>query len=302
MPIQPPATAVPDFSGLWIPLVTPFLADGRLDLACLKRLTRRLADQGIAGVVVCGSTGEAAALDEDEQLAVLHTVRETVPQLPCIMGLGGDQLRHVLQRLERLDGLSLHGVLVAAPAYIRPAQDGLLQWFTRIADASAHPLLIYDIPYRTGSTLQLATLRQLAAHPRIAAIKDCAGDPAKLQALLADGQLQVLSGEDLQIFTTVAAGGAGAIAASAHLHTARFAAVIRLLREGRLDAAREQWLRLPALIEGLFAHPNPAAIKALLARQGELQEVLRAPMTRAPAALVERLLAQDRVLEDAVPT
>jgi len=286
-----PATPA-DFSGLWIPLVTPF--DGpAIDHAALAALAKRLAAQGIAGFVVCGSTGEAAALDEDEQLAVLATVREAVPHLPRIMGLGGEHLGHVLARLERLNTQELHGVLVPAPSYIRPAQDGLQQWFTRIADASAQPVVVYDIPYRTGATLQLDTLRALARHPRIQAIKDCSGDAAKLRGLLGGGELQVLAGEDVQIFGTVAEGGAGAISASAHVQTQRFADVIALLRAGRLDAARDRWRPLPALIDALFAHPNPACIKALLADQGELQNTLREPMTRAPADLLAGLRARD---------
>lgn len=288
----PTAAPAADFSGLWVPLVTPF--DGSaVDHAALAALASRLARQGVRAFVVCGSTGEAAALEEEEQLAVLATVREAAPQLPRIMGLGGENLPHVLKRLEHLNTLDLHGVLVAAPSYIRPAQNGLLRWFTRIADASRHPLVIYDIPYRTGSALQLDTLRTLAAHPRIQAIKDCSGDGAKLRALLRQGELQVLAGEDLQIFSTVAEGGVGAISASAHIQTRRFAQVIALLRAGRLEAARERWQPLPALIEALFAHPNPACIKALLADRGEMQNTLREPMTAAPQALMARLRALD---------
>ncbi|RYZ04321.1 MAG: 4-hydroxy-tetrahydrodipicolinate synthase [Comamonadaceae bacterium] len=279
-----------DFSGLWIALVTPF-RDGAVDHHALTALVKRLALQGVAGFVACGSTGEAAALDESEQLAVLATVREAAPELPRILGLGGENLDPMLRRLEALAALDLHGILVPPPAYIRPAQDGLHRWFTRIADASAHPVVVYDIPYRTGATLHLDTLRALARHPRIQALKDCSGDGAKLRALLHGGDLQVLSGEDLQIFGTVAEGGVGAISASAHIRTARFAEVIALLRAGRLDAARERWRPLPALIDALFAHPNPAGIKALLASHGELQNTLREPMTRAPEGLLERLRA-----------
>ena len=285
-----PSAATADFSGLWIPLVTPF-RDDAVDHGALAALVRRLAVQGVAGFVVCGSTGEAAALGADEQLAVLATVREAAPQLPRIMGLGGEHLGHVLQRLAQFNALDLQGILVPAPSYIRPAQDGLHRWFTRIADASAHALVIYDIPYRTGATLHLDTLRALARHPRIQAIKDCSGDGAKLRALLHGGDLQVLAGEDLQIFGTVAEGGVGAISASAHIQTPRFAEVIALLRAGRVDAARERWRPLPALIDALFAYPNPAGIKALLASHGELQNTLREPMTPAPHELLERLRA-----------
>jgi len=199
-------------------LVTPFRG-GAVDHTALAALARRLAGTGIAGFVVCGSTGEAAALDEEEQLAVLDTVIQAAPQLPRMMGVSGYHLGKMLGWIDRLCSRPLAGLLVPAPAYIRPSQTGLLHWFETIAGASEVPVVIYDIPYRTGATLSLDTLLKLAAHPRIHAIKDCGGDARKTQALVADGRLQVLAGEDAQVFTTASLGGAGAIAASAHLKT-----------------------------------------------------------------------------------
>jgi 4-hydroxy-tetrahydrodipicolinate synthase len=284
------AISTSDFSGLWIPLVTPF-RDGAVDHPALARLADRLASAGIAGFVVCGSTGEAAALDEDEQLAVLDTVARSAPAVPRVMGISGYHLGKTVAWVRRLSDRGLAGLLVPAPSYIRPSQAGLLTWFRTLADASAAPVLIYDIPYRTGISIARETLLELAAHPRIRAIKDCGGDPAKTRALIADGRLQVLAGEDGQIFGTVAEGGAGAIAASAHLQTERFARVIGLLREGRLAGARALWQPLLPLIESLFADANPGPLKAVLAHEGWLHDELRPPMTRAPAALRERLLA-----------
>lgn len=278
-----------DFSGLWIPLVTPF-KDKLVDHAALARLVKHLVPKGVAGFVVCGSTGEAAALSEAEQLAVLDTVRQHANGLPLVMGVSGYHLPKTLAWVETLTGQSLAGLLVSAPCYIRPSQAGLVHWFETIAQVSAVPLVVYDIPYRTGAVLQRETLLNLAAHPNIAAIKDCGGDGAKTAAMLADGRLQVLAGEDLQIFSTLAQGGAGAIAASAHLHTARFAAVIRLLTQGDLASARALWKGLPELIEALFAEPNPGPVKALLAHQGLMHNELRRPMMEARADSLERLV------------
>ena len=278
-----------DFSGLWIPLVTPF-RDGAVDHPALAALVKHLAPKGVAGFVVCGSTGEAAALSEAEQLDVLDTVRQHADGLPLLMGLSGYHLPKAVAWVETLSTQALTGLLVSAPCYIRPAQDGLVHWFETIAQASAAPLVLYDIPYRTGAVLQRDTLLRLAAHPNIAAIKDCGGDAAKTAALLADGRLQVLSGEDLQIFSAVAQGGAGAIAASAHVHTERFAAVIKLLTCGDLASARALWSGLPELVEALFAEPNPGPIKALLAHQGMMHSQLRRPMIEASAELLGRLV------------
>lgn len=278
------------FSGLWIPLITPFLR-GAVDHPSLTRLVRHLRASDIAGFVVCGSTGEAAALDEAEQLAVLETVTRAADGLPIVMGLSGYHLPKTLSWVKTLASHSLAGLLVPPPHYIRPAQAGLLHWFHTIADASALPLIVYDIPYRTGATLERETLLTLAAHPAIQAIKDCGGDALKTQALIADGRLQVLAGEDAQIFSLMALGGSGAIAASAHLQTGPFLRVLRALQQGELATARACWRPLLPLIEALFAEPNPGPIKAVLAHQGLIHNELRAPMTAATPAHVQRLIA-----------
>jgi 4-hydroxy-tetrahydrodipicolinate synthase len=274
---------------LWIPLVTPFRVDGAVDHAALAALTRRLAAQGVTGFVVCGSTGEAAALDQAEAMAVLVTVADAAPRLPRIMGVSGSHLGRMLEQVRCLRDAGIAGLLVPAPSYVRPSQAGLVDWFTRIAEDSAVPVLLYDIPYRTGITIARETLLTLAAHPAIRAVKDCGGDAAKTRALIADGRLQVLAGEDTQILSTLAEGGVGAIAASAHLHTDRYVALMSSMREGRLAEARALWSTLVPLIDALFAEPNPGPLKAALAQRGELQDVLRAPMTRASSASRERL-------------
>lgn len=273
----------PLFQGLWLPLVTP-LREGRIDHDAAARLTRRLCADGITGLVVCGSTGEAAALDADEQLALLDTVTEAASGLPVVMGLSGYHLPDTLQWVRTLARRPLAGLLVPAPHYIRPGQAGALHWFQAIADATAAPLIVYDIPYRTGAVLERDTLQTLAAHPNIRAIKDCGGDAAKTQALIADGRLDVLAGEDIQLFSTVALGGRGAIAASAHLATAAFARVIALLQAGELAAARALWQPLLPLVEAAFAQPNPGPVKAWLAERGEIGAELRPPMMPPSAA------------------
>ena len=274
-----------DFSGLWIPLVTPF-RNGEVDHLALTKLVQHYKQFAIAGLVVCGSTGEAAALDDCEQLAVLTTVLaavESTAKLKVVMGLSGYNLPATCAWVKTLARFPLAGLLVPAPHYIRPPQAGLLLWFAAIADAAAAPLVVYDIPYRTGVAISLETLRQLARHPNIAAIKDCGGDAAKTQALVHDGALQVLAGEDAQIFSTVAMGGVGAIAAAAHLRTAEFAEVITLLQRGELLKARAAWAPLPAHIAAMFAEPNPVRIKAALAGMGLIGNALRLPMVASVA-------------------
>lgn len=293
--VYPADPAPPDFSGLWLPLVTPF-EHGEVDHRALKRLLAHYRDSGISGLVVCGSTGEAAALDEAEQLGLLQAVLALAPGLPVIMGVSGSHLGKAAARVRAVSALGISGILLPAPAYIRPSQAGLVEWFTTLADTSAVPLVLYDIPYRTGSQLALETLLALAAHPRIRALKDCGGDPAKTRALISDGRLQVLAGEDAAIFSTLVQGGHGAISAAAHLHTARFVEVLRRLRAGDQAGAQALWTPLLPLIAALFAEPNPGPLKAVLARQGLLRNELRSPMKPASAALSEQLLRLDAQL------
>lgn len=279
-----------DFSGLWIPLITPFAGDV-IDHPALTRLVKHYAAAGVHGFVACGSTGEAAALEKAEQLAVLDTVQEAAGAMPVVMGLSGYHLGQTVAWLRELAQRPIAGLLVPAPHYIRPSQAGLLHWFTALADASDKPLIVYDIPYRTGVQLMLDTLLTLAAHPNVRAIKDCGGDPVKTQALITDTRLRVLAGEDAQIFSTLALGGAGAIAASAHLCTAQFVEVMRCIQRGDLPRARALWQPLVPMIQAAFAEPNPALIKAALAQQGLIQDGLRMPMTGGSEKATQHLRA-----------
>ncbi len=299
----PPAAAT--WQGIWLPLVTP-LRDGRLDLPALERLTRHLAAAGAAGFMPCGSTGEAAMLDANEQDQVLATVLDAAGGRPVVMGLSGlagVRPARVAARAQALAARfpALAGFLLTAPAYVKPSQAGIVDFFHHVADATPLPLVAYDIPSRTGVRIQPATLRALADHPRIRAVKDCSGDRAAADALLADGRLALLAGNDDEIFDQLARGAAGAIAASAHLATAQFVRLHALLRDQQLVAARQLWRRLAPLTAAAFAEPNPAPVKAALARQGWIANALRAPMHCASEATAQALLDAAAVAEaDAV--
>jgi 4-hydroxy-tetrahydrodipicolinate synthase len=283
------------FSGIWIPLITPF-ADGAVDHAALRALVRRYADADVAGIVALGTTGEPAALDAAEQDAVLATILEAAHDapLPVVVGVSGNNTASMRERIQELNSLPIAGVLMAAPYYVRPSQAGIVSHFMALADASDKPVVLYDIPQRTGVRLELDTLLTLAGHPRIQAVKDCAGSLDTTLALIRDGRLQVLAGEDLQMFNTLCMGGSGAIAASAHVRTERFVALYRALAAGALDEARRIFHTLVPLIHALFAEPNPAPVKASLALQGLIRDELRLPMTRASEILAQRLAALER--------
>lgn len=286
-----------DFAGIWLPLVTPFKAGGAgagtVDHAALARLVRHLAAQGAAGFVACGSTGEAAMLDEAEQQAVLATVIDAAGDKPVLMGLAGTRPERVAQRAQALATAARPaGWLLTAPAYVRPSQAGIVDFFHHVASATPLPLVAYDIPARTGVRIQPATLQALADHPRIVAVKDCSGDRAAADTVLADGRLALLAGNDDELFEQLARGAVGGITASAHLATAQFVALASALRgEGRLGEARALWHRLAPITRAAFAEPNPAPIKAALAAQGWMDDALRAPMQPAQRATAEALLS-----------
>ena len=277
------------FSGVWIPIVTPF-REGRVDHAALAALVKRLAGAGVAGFVVCATTGEAPLLSDTERVEVLGTVKANT-SLPLVMGVSGTTADEVLRRIDAAQRHAPAAFMVTAPPYLRPSQDALRTFFTTIADASPAPLVVYDIPARTGVRIELGTLLALAAHPRIAALKDCGGRVEQTEALIADGRLQVLCGNDNEWFSSRCLGGAGAIAASAHIRTDLFVAFDAALARGDLAAGRALWRQLKPLTVALFDEPSPGPVKAVLAVQGECANELRTPMTTASMALQERLLA-----------
>ena len=278
-----------DFSGVWIPVVTP-LREGRVDHAALAALVERLDADGVAGFVVCATTGEAPLLSDAERVEVLGTVKAATV-LPLVMGASGTTAGEVLRRADAAMAHAPDAFMVTAPPYLRPSQDALRAFFTTIADALPAPLVVYDIPARTGVRIELDTLLALAAHPNIVGLKDCGGRVAQTEALIADGRLQVLSGNDDEWFSTRCLGGAGAIAATAHIRTDLFVAFDRALARGDLAAGRALWRQLKPLAVGMFAEPSPGPVKALLAAQGECANELRAPLTTASPDLRASLLA-----------
>ncbi|CAJ0787723.1 MULTISPECIES: 4-hydroxy-tetrahydrodipicolinate synthase family protein [Ralstonia] len=282
----------PSYAGIWVPIVTPFADDATrsVDYGALYTLVARYRALGVAGFVPCSSTGEAIALSEQEQADVLDTVRAAAGGLPVMMGLPGSILAPVRERMLRLAEHRPTAFLVSAPSYIRPSQDGIIEYFTALADASPVPVLLYDIPYRTGANIDTETLLALAAHPKIHGIKDCGGDTDKTQRVIADGRLQVLAGEDAQVFGTLCAGGVGAIIAAAHVRTELFVEMARAVQEQRLNDARRLHHALAPVIRLLFAETNPGPLKAWLAAEGLIRNVLRAPMMLASEGLGRELV------------
>jgi 4-hydroxy-tetrahydrodipicolinate synthase len=291
-----PALGKPSVTGIWLPLVTPF-RQGVLDEPSLVRLVRHYRDAAIDGFVLAATTGESLTLDDTEAerlVAVAATALEG--RRPIYLGHCGSDTRRLARALAATAGWPVDGYLIACPYYTRPSQEGLRQHFTALADASAKPILLYNIPYRTGVNLANDTVLRLAEHGRIVGIKDCCADPAQTFDLLRARPpgFAVLTGEDTLFYSALAHGGDGGVLASAQIDPAAFAAVAAALRAGDTGLALERWGELVELVRLLFAEPNPAPLKYWLWRQGLIASPeLRLPMTGISAALTGRL---DRLL------
>jgi len=275
-----------DGSGVWVAIPTPFTATAEraVDHAALKRLMAHLKAARVKGIVALGSTGEPWSLDDSEQDEVLDTILGDAGSMPVVAGLGGNHVGRLHQRLSVLNGLPLAGVISAPPPYARPSQAALAEHFRRLAEVSRAPLLLYDIPYRAGVAIELPTILALAAHENIVGIKDCGGSAAKTQAVIEDGRLAVLAGEDAQVFSSLCLGGAGAITAAANVCPQAFVDMFEAVRDGRIDDGRRLQHALRPVIDAMFAEPNPALVKAALSARGLAGDAVRAPLLGATEA------------------
>lgn len=278
------------FQGIWVPLVTP-LSNNQPDLAAMQRLAENLLQAGVDGFIVCGTTGEPATLSDEEQARLLAAVLEvTGTRCPVVFGVSGNDTAAMIARLRELESERLAGWLISAPYYTRPSQEGIRRHFEALADATERPVLLYNVPYRSGIGMDTATLKALARHPRIAGIKQSAGnDLDQLSALIHETPLQVLSGEDALIFHCACLGGQGAISAAAHIRPDLYRRMLAQVQAGELDAARRLHHTLLPWIRLLFSEPNPGAIKAALAMMGLIRDGLRLPMTPVSDGLRRRI-------------
>jgi len=288
-------------SGLWLPLITPF-RDGEIDAASLRRMIAHYARTPIDGLILAATTGEGMTLDESEveQLVMLtaDALAASGRALPVFLGLSGSDTRKLTQALARIARWPIDGTLIACPYYTRPSQHGLVLHFEALSDASARPILIYNIPYRTGINLGNDAMLRLAERRNIVGVKDCCAEARQTAELLAErpAGFAVLTGEDALFYGALVRGCDGAILASAHLHTDAFAEVRRLVAADDRLGASIAWQRLADLPKLLFAEPSPAPLKHALWRRGLIDSPeVRLPMTPVTpvlaAALDHRLCA-----------
>jgi 4-hydroxy-tetrahydrodipicolinate synthase len=285
-------------SGIWLPLITPF-AEGVVHEASLARLAAHYAREPIDGFIVAATTGEGLVLDDEEtERVVAVAAAELATRKPMFLGLCGSDTRRLAARIRTTAGWPIDGYLITCPYYSRPSQEGLYRHFTALAGETDRPILVYNIPYRTGVNLANDTLLRLAERENIVGVKDCCADAAQSFDLLRRRPpgFAVLTGEDALFYGALAHGADGGILASAHLDPSAFAAVQQDLAAGRLPDALSRWETLVDLVRLLFAEPNPAPIKHCLWRLGVIASPeLRLPMTGVSPTLVGQL---DRFLSE----
>ncbi len=293
-------TGQPRLQGLWLPLITPF-RDGALDDASLGRLIRHYANEPIDGFILGATTGEGLTLDESELETLVGVCTDELERIgrevPVFLGASGSDTRRLVKALERTEEWPVDGYLVACPYYTRPSQDGLHAHFSALADATTRPILIYNIPYRTGVNMENETMLRLAARENIAGVKDCCADPVQTFDLLRarPESFAVLTGEDAQYYAALTCGADGAILASAHIETHCFAEIRNRLVEGDQAGALAAWQALADLPRLLFAEPSPSPIKHWLWRAGLIESPeVRLPMIPVSDTLAARL---DREME-----
>jgi 4-hydroxy-tetrahydrodipicolinate synthase len=276
------------FSGLFIPLITPFTPDGDVALPALENLAHELLDAGATGLVALGTTGEPSALTQAERAAVLSVVERVsrTRRTPWIAGVHDGAVP-----------ASADAAMHAVPAFVRPGEEGVMAHFTALAAASPIPVVVYHVPYRTAQPLPAGALFRLVSLPNVTAMKYAPGalDATAITFLAAAARLtgfSVLAGDDVLAGPLLALGAPGAIMAAAHTATADYAALIAAWQSGDLPAARGLSHRLAPQSAALFAAPNPTLIKAVLHAEGRIPSAaVRLPLTPAAPELVAQARA-----------
>jgi 4-hydroxy-tetrahydrodipicolinate synthase len=286
------AEAPAAFGRVLTAMVTPFAPDGGLDLDAAGRLAISLVDQGCDGLVVSGTTGESPTTSSREQDDLLRAVLEAVgDRARVVAGVGSNDTAHTVELAVAAEKTGAHGALVVTPYYNKPPQEGLIAHFTAVADAVGLPVMLYDIPGRTGTPIHGETLRRLAEHPRIAAVKDAKGDLFEGSGVMADADIAYYSGDDLLNLPWLALGATGLVSVVSHVAADRYAAMVRAVDAGNLELARKLHVELLPLVTALMTRTQGViAVKAALELTGILpNRSVRLPLTPASEDLVAAL-------------
>jgi 4-hydroxy-tetrahydrodipicolinate synthase len=270
-----------DIRGCGTALVTPFQQDGSVDEEALRRLVQFQLREGVDFLVPCGTTGEAPTLEHGEYLGVLRIVLQEVGRkIPVVAGVGGNNTRKVCALAREVESLGVQAILSVAPYYNKPTQEGLYQHFKAVADSTDLPVILYNVPGRTSSNIEPATVARLAKIGNIIGIKEASGSIIQQMEVLAavSSAFRVLSGDDAFTFPLMTLGGVGVISVVSNEIPGPMTRLTHLALEGKFEEARKLHFQLLALMQANFIETNPIPVKAALAMMGMIEEVYRLPL------------------------
>ena len=281
-----------DLSGLSVALATPFTAAGEVDLPAFRKLVRHVVIGGVDVLVPLGSTGEAATLQEAERDSLIAACLEESAGRPVVVGTGSNATRQAAAWTRRAQGLGVAGALVVTPYYNMPTPSGLVAHYAAVAEAAPGlPLVVYNVPGRTGLNVAPATLARLWENPQVVAVKESSGNLAQIAEIartLPKGK-QLLSGDDNLALASIAVGADGLLSVLANLLPGETAAMVASAREGNLEEARRLHQQLLPLMDALFLESNPIPLKAGLKLLGLGEDLVRLPLVPADATTRKRL-------------
>ena len=281
------------FRGLGIALVTPFTADGQVDYKSLKRLVEYQIDNGADFLCILATTGETPCLTQDEKDKITQLVKDVNHgRLPILKGCGGNNTAAVIEELRIADWSGIDGILSVCPYYNKPSQEGLYQHFKAIAEASPLPVVLYNVPGRTGINLKPETTVRLANDcENIVAVKEASGSLEQVDEIIKNKpqRFDVLSGDDALTFSMVASGAAGVISVIGNALPKEFSRMIRLEFQGEYEPARKIHHMFTELYSLLFVDGNPAGVKALLHEMGFIENQLRLPLVPTKVSTLQKM-------------
>ena len=287
-----PATlsAQAPFGRVLTAMVTPFRPDGGLDVEGAQRLATLLVDAGNDGLVLNGTTGESPTTTDGEKEVLVRAVLEAVGHRAFVIaGAGSNDTAHSIELAYTAEKAGAHGLLLVTPYYNKPPQTGLIAHFTAIADATDLPVMLYDIPHRTGLAIETETLLRLAEHPRIVANKDAKGDLAGASAVLASTDLAYYSGDDVLNLPLLSVGAAGIVSVVSHVATPRLAEMVLAYRSGDVTRAKDLHHQLLPVFTGIFRTQGVILTKAALNHLGLPAGPVRLPLPDATSEQVAQL-------------
>lgn len=279
------------FAGAGVALVTPFRGDGSLDEPALRRLVRRQVEGGIDFLVPCGTTGESATMTLDEQRRVVALTLEESGGRPVLAGAGSNDTRLAVEKAKTMAAEGAHGVLSVGPYYNKPNSEGYVRHFTAVADASPVPVVVYNVPGRTGSNIETRVQLRLARHPNIVAVKEASGNLTQVMDILRDRPegFDVLSGDDAFTLAFMALGAVGVISVAANEVPGPMHELTSCCARGDFAAARAVHNRILKLMNLNFVESNPVPVKTALALMGLCEESFRLPLAPPTEATRETM-------------